>query len=71
LGERAIGEDREPRNPVLAALEAYRRTHLHRSDEIDAAFAEYSESDEEERPAEPPAQHEGTGSEQLGIEAET
>ena len=33
-------------NPALAAMEAYRRTHLHRSDELDAAIAKYSETAE-------------------------
>lgn len=28
-------------NPVLTALEAYRRTHPHRSDEIDEAFERF------------------------------
>ena len=28
-------------NPVLSAMEVYRRTHPHRSDELDEAFERY------------------------------
>lgn len=47
-------------------MEAYRRTHPHRSDEIDAAFARYDPDSEAAEPAPLPA--DAVASEQLAIE---
>lgn len=55
-------------NPVLAALEAYRRTHPHRSDDIDAAFDRYDPDSEAAHTVMPAA--DTAASEQLAIDEE-
>lgn len=41
----------EEENPVLKAMEAYRRARPHRSDELDAAFERYQDSEAAPLPA--------------------
>lgn len=45
----------EPENPALAAMEAYRRTHRHRSDALDEAFAQYDPESDAALSPEPPS----------------
>ena len=56
-------------NPVLAALEAYKRTHPHREDEIEAAFESFEPDQDSEvagvRPATPSGPESVPTSEQL------
>lgn len=53
----------EPENPALAAMEAYRRAHPHRSDALDEAVESYDPDAQDSAPG-----SHGSGAEQLHME---